>query len=296
MLFRLSLLFIPVCLLLIIRIVKTHSLYFSQILEQFLDHPVTTRHDMKRAYLLGTRLLSFANDLLPRHPDYDEHKLRAHQDMITHYLEQVALAVDQYEYNRLRELSMMPALPPVDVVYAERKLAEDTLMSLQSYPASDNRTTSSASTELSDIFQFEENCDISSCDALPPIREVSVYRMQHETHRREVVAEIEQPRELAKPFTDRSVNAKRLLKRWSSLPYEEELETLDLLANLSYDEDSLTGDWGSACKTLKPRRQLGVASVITQTTVGLDEPTSSLQAKPPTKGVEHFRNCFRFFL
>lgn len=74
-----------------------------QILRRFLDHPVATRSDQRRAYLLGMRLAAFLRDCLPEHPKHRPDVVDPMLLVTGHYLEQMAIFIDRAEYLQRRK-------------------------------------------------------------------------------------------------------------------------------------------------------------------------------------------------
>ena len=131
-------------------------------------------------------------------------------------------------------------------------------------------------------------------DDVPPLPHISIRRKKPRQRRREVVAELAQPSEISELYLE-PITPHLLRKRPASpLMMEEELDTLDLLAKLSYDEESSYPS-STVSKKKSPRR-LVAALLASHTEAPPQEEPSPLPVPVPPKRLQHFRSCVRFFL
>ena len=95
--------------LLLTRWRSPSSLFFRQVMEQFLHHPIDDRDEIIEAYLIGSRLVHFLSSILPTHPEYFapeptlaklRNRAQSQLSELTGYAEVLAIMLDKQEHER----------------------------------------------------------------------------------------------------------------------------------------------------------------------------------------------------
>jgi hypothetical protein len=158
----------PENLLVVIAPSLTYNLQMIQVLHQFLETRDDPNVNLRDTYLVGTRLSTFLSSVLPMHKDFhsldpelSELRRQSHARWLslTHYLEELALIIDEEEHNQfvLRDLNdsddtneddaptdrrnrsvLQESLPPNMVITSPKKKSAKRREQTSSFPTEDH--------------------------------------------------------------------------------------------------------------------------------------------------------------